>query len=600
MITLTYFFLLFVFIISFLLIKKTNEKLDATSWIFYGILASMVWQGLSSVIFYFLKIPLSFITESVALVIGNIFMLIVNIRIVNKVMIFDTQKYFANYKSLFAHIVSLLISIIAGILFFTPDLVPSSMTGDPGRHYLGLNDFTKDIIAPKYKPIYRICCSQFIYFFEQFLFKDQLFVFFNIISLWLVTNSCTLILLRMYQVIKKRYIILFSLLTCFGYPYFALQYGYYTLLLSSAFLFSSIALCLDFIYTEKSIIVYTFITLMITGVILTHSYLLPEALLSFIVFTIWYEYSTKGNFLSSLRKYSVFWLWIIGITLLSNFNFSTSASESIDRYVKVVTGQGFVNESFINSLIPFIILAVPYAIASRKNNLIQAICVFIFGGALFSSFMYILMSLGYVAPYYVNRNQLYLMPLLIILSILGLIWLESFNKRFSSMLFCVYILLVLTPYLMFPSEPLSKSNENFILLKTEDQTTYIETAQNTKLTPLQMTNKDRKLLREIGLNKIKFFGKQVDKLPVIGSDHEVIWFYNYTGIYPSLFERSDGFVLSDGYRKNYDMWDADDSCKFIVIIKHMHYDIPSWIIEDIDSRCNVLLEGDSFKILKKR
>src|SRR3989338_6740198 len=109
-------------------------------------------------------------------------------------------------------------------------------------HLILIFDPTELRQATIYKPIYYQWAGIFIHSFSFFQ-KDQLFILFNIFALGLSTSSCLLLFTNLFPSARILPIFTAALLVCFGYPLFVLHFGGYTLLLSSAFLFSAWLFC---------------------------------------------------------------------------------------------------------------------------------------------------------------------------------------------------------------------------------------------------------------------------------------------------------------------------------------------------------------------
>lgn len=92
-------------------------------------------------------------------------------------------------KTGFVLLVSHLVAIVAGFLIFSSDLIPSSMTGDPARHFLRIVILAGTNDALAFKPIYTVSGLLFIQAFSS-IPQDEAFVIFNILILGLSTAGC--------------------------------------------------------------------------------------------------------------------------------------------------------------------------------------------------------------------------------------------------------------------------------------------------------------------------------------------------------------------------------------------------------------------------
>lgn len=588
---LIYILLFCIYLFLFVCIKTSLYSKEAISGIHYGLLSSIALQGLVSMIFGLAGISLTLENVNFATLVPIIAMAVwwgIHRRRTKMV----ATRLSINTVVLSSHLLSFLLALVAGLLFFTADLIPSSMTGDPARHFMLIFDPTEVNQAMIYKPIYYLWTGIFIHSFP-FLQKDQLFILFNIFALGLSTSSCLLLFTNLFPAARILPIFTATLLVCFGYSLFAVHYGYYTLLLSSAFLFSTMALLLEY-KDVKDRKLYVVVTLLVIGVVLTHSFLAPDAMLILVGFAYWNARRQGKKLLSEFAQHMPFWLLIVLVAIVSNQGVITG----VDSFAQIIIARGFVNDSVFLNLLPFLPFAGIYFFLHRKSEPAQALLVFIVATATFSLGMGALYWIG-AAPYYLNRNQIILLPLLVLATVALIQTLEQRHAAFSRMLYIAAALAVIAPYLLIRNSPLSISHTSFRELLDDEQLVYLENTINTSFAPMQMTDRDRTLMRKIGMRKSNCLAAIPDKVAVLGTDHEVIWFNIYTGIYPSLFQRNDGFIGFDDYLRNYEEWKSNPSHSNIVVLSHFDFWHQDMILNDIRSRASLVCKGDSIEIYRK-
>jgi len=588
---LIYALLLCIYLLLFIGIRSCYYSNEAISGIHYGLLSSIALQGLASMIFGLAGIGLTLerinLTTLVTIVAMAVWWGMHRRR--TKLIV---TKPSVNTVVLSSHLLSFLFALVAGLLFFTVDLIPSSMTGDPARHFMLISDPTELRQATIYKPIYYQWAGIFIHSFSFFQ-KDQLFILFNIFALGLSTSSCLLLFTNLFPSARILPIFTAALLVCFGYSLFVLHYGYYTLLLSSAFLFSAMALLLEY-KDVKDKKLYVVVTLLVIGVVLTHSFLAPDAMLVLVGFAYWNARRQDKKLLSEFAQHMPFWLLIVLVAIVSNQGVITG----IDSFAQIIVARGFVNDSVFLNLLPFLPFAGIYFFLHRKSEPAQALLVFIVATATFSLVMGALYWIG-SAPYYLNRNQIILLPLLILATVALLQTLEKHHAAFSRLFYIATAVAVISPYLLIRNSPLSISHTKFRELLDDEQLVYLENAINTSFSPLQMTGRDRTFMREIGMQKSNCLAAIPDKAAVLGTDHEAIWFSIYTHIYPSLFQRNDGFIGFGNYLRNYKEWKSNPSHSNIVVLSHFDFWHQEHILSDIRSRASLVCKGDSIEIYRK-
>lgn len=588
---LIYILLFCIYLFLFVCIRTSLYSKEAVSGIHYGLLSSIALQGLASMIFGLAGISLSLERLNFATLVTIIAMAVwwgIHRR---KTKMVATRPSVSTVV-LSSHLLSFLLALAAGLLFFTVDLIPSSMSGDPARHFMLIFDPTEMSQAMIYKPIYYLWAGIFIHSFPFFQ-KDQLFILFNIFALGLTTSSCLLLFTNLFPSARILPIFTAALLVCFGYPFFVLHFGGYTLLLSSAFLFSAMALLLEY-KDDNDRKLYAVVTLLVIGVVLTHSYLAPDAMLVLVGFAYWNARRQGKNVLTEFIRHMPFWLLIILVAIVSNQGVVTG----VDSFAQVIVTRGFINDSVFLNLLPFLPFAGIYFFLHRESEQAQALLVFIVATTTFSLVMSALYLYG-AALYYLNRNQIILLPLLILANVALIQTLEQRHAAFSRLLYIAAALAVIAPYIFIQNSPLSISHTKFRELIDDEQLVYLENAINTSFSPLQMTDRDRTLMREIGMRKSNCLDGIPDKVAALDVDQEVMWLSIYTHIYPSLFQRNDGFIWFEPYLRNYEEWKSNPAYSNIVVFRNFDYWQQEYILNDIKSRASLVCKGDSIEIYRK-
>lgn len=584
--------LLFVaYLVLFVSIKLTRPTKEILSSIHFGLLSLFALQGLASLTFGMTGIALSQKNINLALLIPILLMATWCYQYRQKIQSSISQAYI-DQRIFFVYLACALLAITAGLLFFTTDLIPSSMTGDPARHFMHIINPAETGEAPTHKPIYYLWAGLFIHALPA-LQNDQLFVLFNIFVLGLSTSSCLLILLKIFPLIGRLPIFTAAMLVNFGYALFALHFGYYTLLLSSAYLFSMLAALVEYKNSQDEKI-YWLITLLAIGIVLTHTYLAPDALFCLFMFDIWNARRKSKKILSAIARHLPFWVLIVLVAYASNLGIATG--DAIERVIGV---HGFVNNAIFLNFLPFLPFAAWYFAHHWRKDSAQLILLFTLATALFSLIMGMLFWTGHAAPYYLNRNQIILLPLLLFAIIALLHETEGHRAAFIRGLYIFLAVLVITPYLLVKNQPLSQSHKIFRDLLDDEAWVYLENPINTSYAPLQMTARDRTLMRQIGSGESNCLAGVRDKVAVLGTDHQTIWFYLYTHIYPSLFQRDDGCIGFDNYVRNYKEWKAGPANQYIVIVSHFDTLYASYLAEKIRTSTQLVCKGDSIAIYRK-
>lgn len=591
-----YMILCLVSIFIFAVIVSNSIDVDVVSSLHYSLLMTMTYHGLASIVMSYSYLPLSFVSLNWALVVEVVFLVIVVMRLlvingVNQSLVVLTK---IDKKVIFAFVTSYIAAAIAGLLFFSVDLVPSSMTGDPARHFLAMTDLAHPGLAMAMKPIYFLWAG-IVSHLPLPLAQDKLFLLFNMFSLGLVTGNATLLMIRIVGKPKYRDIALFVLLTAFGFPFFALQYGYYLLLLGSAFLFGVLSLMLDVI-DKDSTLGYVLMTILSCGVILTHSYLVPDLFLIVVYATVWQSRQLHVPLWRQVSRHLPYWIFAAFIVVMSN-SFFQKGDQSSMSLGDILQLKGAVSNDFFFNIVVTGSCAAPFWFFGDKSRCKQFLSILILCVAVFSLIMSILYILGVSSPYYVNRNQLVLLPLLIIGVMVSLHDFDIGYPVFTNLIRGLLFLLVVAPYAYYINSPLALSKTTLIdLFNDNSGFVYFVNAKTASYSPLQFTNSDRKFMI---YSSGKCFDRKPQKMAVLGTDQQVIWFGIYADLYPSLFIRDDMFCSECNYLTNYNMWSRGVGGKYIAIIKHTNSLIPRFVLRKIRTGAKLVCQGDSFAIYRK-
>jgi hypothetical protein len=569
-------------------------RLDRASALHYSLLMTYSLQGLCAVVFSYAHFPVSFSTLSYALLVLDVTVLLSLRRSDSRELRASVTKEFSRAEqavcfSLFA---SYLTALVAGLCFFSLDLIPSSMTGDPPRHYLLLTHLEQTSIANQYKPIYYLWAGGLVSL-PITIPADQLFVGFNIFLLGLAVGSATLLVTRVVENISRLNIGFFVSLTAFGYQYFALQYGYYTLLLSSAFLFSVFAYLVDDVSVEGRGN-YFLTALLVAGVILTHSYFVPELCFALLGMSVLRSRVRMSSVFAEVVRCVPFWIALIGVVVFSNPYFGKGGQQMLEEAVR---GQGFGTGNLFGNVLPFCLIALPWLLRYKISWRKSANVVFLLAAASFTFVMWELSLYGRVHDYYVNRNLLVLLPLLTIGMIGSLVDLQARLNGVASAAQLACIFAVAAPYLIYRNSPLPLAKVAYLdLLNRNSEFIYLANARVASYSPLQFTASDRRSFQHI-YQDCEF--TRPIKMAVLGTDHEVPWFGIYTGISAPLAGAWSDLMFESFNKQNYKAWIAGPADGYIASIKHLDYTVPKQVKAELEAKGKLVCQGDSFAIYKK-
>ena len=491
-------------------------------------------------------------------------------------------------------------SVGIGVMFFTPELTPSSMTGDPPRHFLGALEYASlevPAAAVVNKPIYYLMAGLFLQAGLP-LESDQVFVLFNIGIFGLSVSSCIVFAEAVFTGWRVPERLVTILLVSLGYHFFALQYGYYVLLLSAAFFFSSVAVLSE--YDRQGHVFLLGLACSLTaGTTLTHSFLLPELFASLVGVLVLRCGEGSVGWKAELKRFAPYLLALIVVALASNVAL-------LDRstLAKFASTSGFVDPDQMINLVPFIPASILFFLLFRKERKLGVLAVVVLATVAFTYAMSVLQDNGLASPYYVNRNQIVLLPLLSLLAIGLVSRLRAGMPAAGLALTSVLAVLLALPYLTDSRLPLSmatgRHDRVFLdtLLKGDD-IVFHKNALTTGHSPLQMTGRDREALIRIGKGESGCLIPGTRKMLVLGTDHQVIWLGIYLGIQPSLARYDEMYVDPGDYAKDFAKWKSDPGLTQVSVIKHLNYVIPGSDLKYVRSNTRQVCEGDSYVIYRK-
>jgi len=590
-----FFMLLLIFVSTISLKKIISDTTDLTAQIHYSIAAVLAILGFCSFSFVILDIQLTI--KNI-----NIYLLSVICLYIGYKSIAYSKQARSTYscpwlcsKTVISAFISYFSAFLCGYLLFSFDLVPSSMTGDPARHLLRIKELSETGIPSATKSVHPTVGLIFSKIFSDFS-VDKVFLVYNILILGFFCFSCMLLLRQIIRGLGYWWILVAAPLICFSYPFFALIFGYYTLLLGAALLFSTLALVAEQ-QNRPQKVNYFPIFLLSLGVIFSHNYLFPVCILSISFFSMWVAITQRNNKYGELLRATPFILALIVISFVSN---KLGGYNSFKNYHDHLSLQGYVNESFLLNIVPLVPFALIFMLREFENKSTQVLIIFVASSLAFSLFMGTLYFFGVAAPYYVNRNQIVVVPLLIIANLGFIFSLSKSHFKTAFALLSLVLAIFFTPFALPSTDAFVSIPGNYRRLLQGDRFVYFENALITRSSPLQMSSNDRNLMLRIGRNESECIVDVPRQMAVLGTDHEVNWFYIYTHIYPSLFHRDDGFIDFANYERNFRLWKTDPRQKYLVVLRHFDYWRKDSILNEIRSLSELACQGDSILIYRKQ
>lgn len=473
---------LFLLLVSFLFIKKTNNKVNIIKWIFISFVLIFCLNSLIVYVLSYIKVAANLLTISFIYVLISVF---IYIKFVRK----EKQEYFFHKKDLiYLSILFLIVLIISFIRFGFPFSI-TYKTLDPAVHFQSSYSFYKESFLLNFvqnKTILNFVTWRFgsytnlgiiFKFVSPFVADNNLY---NIYILYDIVTFFMTAVLFFYLINNEKKVIVKlvgTILFLLGYPLNNLLIGFFYVGHASCIIIVTMMIIRE-LKQER----FLFSLLFILNIGLTFTYYL------FIPFVFFAQFLYFIKCKHIIRKY----LFIFIIPLILGFIYfilPTFSSNDMDLINQTKIDGYFYNDIFGNSLLffPVIIYYFYYKIKEKKLDFELMIFASLFG---FMIVLNICMLCNIILPYYgskyyyilwiicftllfrtydnyyekdkfVFKNYAIFMLVTIVLTITNIenkiinLNSDSWNKTTPNMLFNVYnynLSLINTPFVMFNKE----------------------------------------------------------------------------------------------------------------------------------------------------
>lgn len=580
-------------VIAYLIsVRLMVERLPAAH---LGVLLSLVLLGANGLLISLAFNGVSFRSLNVALFLECVGLLVVARKARVEIPSMPTRANNSDGQGFHTlpYLATIAISFVIALRFFTLDLVPSSMTGDPPRHLLNMVHLwdSTDTVS---KPTYRLLLGYLMPIFG--VANDRSFVAVNI-ALFALLNGSTSLLLRVVAGNASTMIsIALAVLVATGYSLFSLIYGYYTLILSASLAISGFAVLMRYGESHSSAWYWIGVALL-SGTALTHAFLTPAVTLAFLVLVIGANRLGRGG---TLQKTLPGLVTIGGIAIASLWRAFIPIDGQVG-IVQTISQRGFVDETLLENLIvPGVAFMVSLAVFARRHEVRFLLTLGVTSLFALGAFV-LLREAGIVAPYYANRMQIIVLPLLLVPVAQGLIVTNSLTATKKNLFAGALVMAGLSGYVTKTQTPLFESkSENYFSLRNSDESIYAQNAKLVANSPLQFTAGDRDRLTNLAMDGEPCVPASVTRIPVMGTDHSAIWFQVYSRKLASFGDRKDGYILPGGYIDDARDWFEGRSSPYIAVIRHIRYTIPEDLIQRIRREGTLVCRGETYDIYVRK
>lgn len=525
----------------FILMKKTEKKIDILSFIGITAVITMCYNVFLAFILTFFKIPFTLLNLSVINFIISAIFVVITIK--NK----EIQKYEINKIDI---ICISLIAIGVGIVSYLEFGFPFNIkyeTSDPSEHYLTSLEFAKeDSLLINYNDIIYgnlgtrkpgsyvnsgLIMKVFSPYMEEIYFYN-IFIVYGILVLFLTGTVMYNTLVKFSKNNKTRIMAgIVSIIYVLGYPLNSFLFGFEYMNL--AILVISTIIEMIFYFENKELnFTYNVIIFFLLNFGLFFSY---YTFIPFVYSALWiyfciYSYKKNNKIKDIISKNNIIMLLV---TLLLPFAFGyiyhmapqiykLLNANIITEEAKYISGSAFSRNGYIFiSFYSNIILLIPLTIYSlwKENKAKNFDFILLLFLILYIELFIIGFIFRKVSAYYICKNYYVLWMILIYENYKGLMYLYEKKKIYPYILVIIYIILIVTGLIFKKVERIeSNTNENESLLGVTDIYGYNKTIINETITIY--TTKEIEILKYVKDNLD--YNKEIE---ILGNRHQVLWGY---------------------------------------------------------------------------
>ena len=529
-------------ITSFILIKKTDKKLDILSFIGITLLLTMCYNVFVAYVFTYFKIPITLLNLSIT---NFIIAVLIATVIINKK---EIQKYEINKIDIvFISIIAIGVGIISYLEFGFPFEIKYE-TSDPSLHYLTAKEFAKsDSLLIKNKDkVYNsfrtrkpasyvnsgLIMKCFLNHIDEFEFYN-IFIAFGIFVLLLTGTVMYNTLVKFSKNNKTRFMAcIVSLIYVLGYPLNSFLFGFEYLSLSILIINVIIEMAYyfekDYFENKYNIIIFFLLNF---GLFFSYYTFIPFMYSALWIYFCIHSYNKNKKLKDIFNKKNII---MLALTLLLPFVlgyiyhmapniYSMESSEIVTSKAKYLSGRGFsqTGYSYINFysnfmlFIPLTIYVIKKEYKNKHFDLIFLIFIIVYLLLLFTGYCF-----NKVSAYYLSKSYYILWGLLIYENFKGLMYIYERDKHDTYVFIIAYIILIIMGLTLTKVDRIeANSNVGENIFKVTD----IYGSNKTILTETWTIYKKEEL--EI----LKYVRDNLDynkKIEFLGNRHQILWGYS--------------------------------------------------------------------------
>lgn len=518
-----------VLLISTILIKKTEKKLDIVKTITITLVLFLCYQTFISYIFTMLQIPITL--TSLTIINGMLVIAIVGRMLYKKQL---QQYYFEKKDLIFIILILLIVMVLSYIDFGFPLNIKYIMT-DASVHYISAREFyeneslllkvenidTANAMMPGAYSNIGILFKVFAPFIGEMNLYN-VFIGFDIFVLFL-SGMLFFVTIKKYAKNKVTYVLagIISIIYLLGYPLNNMLFGYFYLGLGVLCINAIVAIMQE--WEEEKTIWKNAVSIFLLCFELFFSYYLfaPPVYGAIFIYYIFYFHKQKGKwFNKSILVYTLITLVVPTVVGFLYHVLPGMLSTSQIQVGSVIQVEGYIYRNLYSNILLFIPFMIYYLIKQKKLQFdIISTIIFI----MYMCVLYISIFKLNISTYYFFKTYFVLWQFVIYLFFRGICYIAE-NKK-GKVLVCsyvsVYILLMVISFLTSNVQIIKDTfNKNEKITDVMD----IYGINKTVLTKVEVdyTKEELEILEYIKKNALQL--KNNNTL-IIGNQRQEFWFY---------------------------------------------------------------------------
>lgn len=526
-------------LLTLLLIKKSNKKMNIITAIVYTFCIIYFYNIFIAYTLSLLKIKNTLFMFSTVYFLTSLILIYINCK--NK-KTFKKQKYYLKKKELIGIIVLIIISLIIGIIKYNKFTEIDYGVTDAALHYRMSSEYAnyqKLFDGKIYDPINTLNRPMFGYYVPCGLLMKVIplerYVSYNIFNIFMLTLLIVSFYTTCLEIKEKEghniITVIIALMYGLAYPlsYILFGFGYSG---SGILATNLILLTWKFILKEEKKYLYLLLTLFNLGLFFSYYLFVPIMFLSEGLFII-YKFMKGKITLKKLLKIGVITLLIPTIIGFLYFIYKNNIKQSVDVASNNFSIEGTSYKNLWGNfilLIPMIIYSIVLEITNKKTDLDIIFMI--------SEVIYIIISLyftikGHMSTYYYYKMY-FILWIISYIYVYKLVNYENYKTTFRINI--AFIIFIIAISLFSVERKLMEKNYKLSSNPVGPELANIYVSNKNLFTPSEVISKNE---AKLIINSSKYYNKckldpKTKILPFSGIFLEKLWYYAITGNVPTI------------------------------------------------------------------